>query len=297
MELYATAKEAIKKAGLDYEVVKRDLFTKVHGHGVLPVRNHFATVRMPKDATETPVDLGVVGNYYTITQNEEAFDAIDYANAGNEILFEQAGSMYEGAQIYVEGVMGDEIGIQKNTTLQKRLILVNSHDGSTKVVVKMFFYDIKNCTYLAFKLPGYTAELELKHTKSVKNKLEEGRNILLSANATFGVVEKVFRELAGRKIEKGEAVDFITSLFVPNAAKGISTRTQNMIDAIVAMLEGRKERTLFDVYVAISQYVDGERGKNKDAEMRINSNWFGSGVSLKERAFDKVVKSLNSVNP
>lgn len=246
LNLFATAKEAIVKAGLDYEVVKRDLFTKVHGHGELPVRNHFATVRLPKDSNPgwmKPIDLGVVGNYYTVTQNLEAFEAIDYANNGNEILFEEAGVLYDGAMIYVEGIMGDELGIT-NTTLQRRLVLINSHDGTTNVVVKMFFYDPKKNTYLGFKLPGYQAEMKIKHTKTVAAKLNVGRDILLTANGTFSVVEKVFRSLADAKIEKGEAEDFVKGLFIPSNAKSVSTRTQNMIDAIMAILEGRPTRTL-----------------------------------------------------
>lgn len=289
MELFETAKEAIKSAGLDYKVVKRDLFTKVSGKN-LNVRNHFATVRMPKDSTEEPIDLGVVGNYYTIVQNEEAFDAVDYANNGNEILFQRAGQLDEGAQIYVEGVLGGDLGIE-NTTLQKRLVLINSHDGTKNVVVKLFFYDKKNNTYLAFRLPKIDAEIKLRHSKSVKVKLDEGQKVLKLAHAAFNEVEKMFREMASRKCEKSEAEDFVLDLLSGKKDKdGLSARMTNMVDTIIRLLENRPNRTLFDVYLSIVDFVDNERGKKRDAELRISTNWFGTGLSIKERAFEKIVK-------
>lgn len=75
VDQYPTSAEAIKHAGLDYEVVKSPLFTKGSGiietaNGIeigsseLDVPNYFANIRTDNNAV-----LGVVGKDYHIVQN------------------------------------------------------------------------------------------------------------------------------------------------------------------------------------------------------------------------------------
>jgi len=83
VEQYPTSEEAIKYAGLDYDVVKSPLFTKGSGiietaNGIeigsteLEVPNYFANIRTDNNAV-----LGVVGKDYHIVQNREAFNFFD----------------------------------------------------------------------------------------------------------------------------------------------------------------------------------------------------------------------------
>jgi hypothetical protein len=66
----ATAAQAIEAAGLDYQVVKRPLFTKISRQSVL-VPDHFATVR-----SDTGTVLGVVGSRYEPVQNRDAVEVV-----------------------------------------------------------------------------------------------------------------------------------------------------------------------------------------------------------------------------
>ena len=67
---YPTSAEALQLAGLDYEVVKKELWTIDAENPTAPqkLKNNFATVR-----TDTNQCLGVVGNKYSIVQNIDAF--------------------------------------------------------------------------------------------------------------------------------------------------------------------------------------------------------------------------------
>ncbi|MCH5685566.1 hypothetical protein LWM68_15690 [Niabella sp. W65] len=79
VENYPTSAEAIKHAGLDYEVIKAPLFTQgramtignggeiVEADNIL-IPDQFATLR-----TDNNTVLGVVGKDYHIVQNREAF--------------------------------------------------------------------------------------------------------------------------------------------------------------------------------------------------------------------------------
>ena len=99
-----TSEEAIKFAGLDYEVEKSPLFTKGAGiiendNGIemidsaLEVPNYFANIR-----TDNNTVLGVIGKDYHIVQNREAFSFFDSIVGGNNgILYETAGCSYHHA--------------------------------------------------------------------------------------------------------------------------------------------------------------------------------------------------------
>jgi hypothetical protein len=96
---YPTSAEAIKHAGLDYEVEKRKLFTS-SGEIILAnqtiqnkieVPNYYSTVRTDNNAV-----LGVVGKDYQIVQNRDAFSFFDSIVGGDGILYETAGALGNG---------------------------------------------------------------------------------------------------------------------------------------------------------------------------------------------------------
>ncbi len=90
VEEHPTSEEAIKFAGLDYEVEKSPLFTKGRGitesqdalimsNSELEVPNYFANIR-----TDNNTVLGVVGKDYQIVQNREAFSFFDSIVGGGD---------------------------------------------------------------------------------------------------------------------------------------------------------------------------------------------------------------------
>ena len=100
---YPTSAEAIKHAGLDYEVIKSSLHTNASniidptdsleiGDNEVNVPNYFATIRTDNNAV-----LGVVGKEYHIVQNHEAFSFFDAIVGGTDgILYETAGALGNG---------------------------------------------------------------------------------------------------------------------------------------------------------------------------------------------------------
>jgi hypothetical protein len=89
-----TAEQAIELGGLNYEVVKTPLTTKVKGEQRLKVNEHFATVR-----TDTKQVLGVVGSRYQIVQNSDAFVFFDSIVGQGQAIFETAGALGQGERI------------------------------------------------------------------------------------------------------------------------------------------------------------------------------------------------------
>lgn len=141
VEQYPTSAEAIRHAGLDYEVVKTPLYTKGSGiietaDGIeigsneLHVPNYFANIRNDNNAV-----LGVVGKDYHIVQNHEAFEFFDaIVGGGDGILYETAGALGKGERIFITAKLPNYIRVGNGDDVtEKYIFLTTSHDGSGSI--------------------------------------------------------------------------------------------------------------------------------------------------------------------
>ena len=118
--------EAMVAASLDWEVGLKDLFTS-EGTPV-PAR---ATYRKTDGSI-----LGVVGPRYTPLQNSDAFDWFQPFLDANECSLHTAGSLHEGQKVWVLAKLNrDNCEIVPGDTVQKFILLSNSHDGTVGVGV------------------------------------------------------------------------------------------------------------------------------------------------------------------
>lgn len=130
VEDYPTSGEAIKHAGLDYEVTKSPLFIKGKGIGInddgsiredtaIAVPNRFATIR-----TDTNDVFGVVGRDYRIVQNREAFAFFDAIVGGDDgILYETAGALGSGERIFITAKLPGYIRVGKGDDVTEKYIV------------------------------------------------------------------------------------------------------------------------------------------------------------------------------
>jgi len=96
-----TLEAALEAAGLDWTVAKEPLYRA----GGEPVPGHHATVRRDTDRV-----LGVVSGDYVVVQNHDCFAFI--ANLlGSELVFETAGSLWGGKQVFITAELPDHITV------------------------------------------------------------------------------------------------------------------------------------------------------------------------------------------
>src|SRR5690242_14842636 len=94
---YPTSSEALRFAGLDYEVIRQDIYTTTYNNDGQAmdhnkrIKTHCATMR-----PDTGEVLGIVGKNYEIVQNRDAFSFFDAIVGGEGIQYETAGSLGKG---------------------------------------------------------------------------------------------------------------------------------------------------------------------------------------------------------
>jgi phage/plasmid-like protein (TIGR03299 family) len=286
--------DAIVAAGLDWEVGLKDLFT---GEGTpVPAR---ATYRKSDDSI-----LGVVGPRYTPLQNKDAFDWFQPFLDANECSIHTAGSLHSGQKVWVlaqlnrdssEIVPGDEVG--------KFILLSNSHDGTT--AIRVGYTPIRvvcaNTMAMAHSKGSGSQLIRIRHTRSSQKNLEQVRDIMDNINVQFEATAEQFRFLASKNFNQADIRRYVkTMLGIEGTVdEDIKTRTRNILDEILTLVEGPKQSatgvrgTWWAAYNGYNEYLNYNKGRTEDN--RLDSLWFGQNANDNVKALTTAMEFANAV--
>jgi len=308
---YPTSEEAIKFAALDYEVIKRPLFTKGSsiiqtadsiemGGSELEVPDYFANVRTDNNAV-----LGVVGKDYHIVQNREAFNFFDAIVGGGEgILYETAGALGKGERIFITAKLPDYIRVGNGDDVtEKYIFLTTSHDGSGSITAAFTPVRIVCQNTLNASLRNMTNVVRIRHTSGARQRIEDAHKIMGLADALSSQLEGIFNEWAKVRVTDREVRKLIQLALCPNketfdllkkgAEHEVSTLFKNTVeDAFAYAMASDSQQmettkgTLFGAYNAVTGYYQNVRNYKND-EAKLQSIVLGGTAQLKsQKAFD-----------
>ena len=311
VEQYPTSEEAIRHAGLDYEVVKSPLFTKGSGitetaDGIeigsneLEVPNCFANIRTDNNAV-----LGVVGKDYHIVQNREAFSFFDAIVGGGEgILYETAGALGKGERIFITAKLPDYIRVGNGDDVtEKYIFLTTSHDGSGSITAAFTPIRIVCQNTLNASLRNMTNVVRIKHTSGAKQRTENAHRIMGLANTLSDQLQGIFNDWTTIRATDQEVRKLIQLALCPNketlelikkgAEDEISTMFKNAVnDAFAYAMTSDTQQmdttkgTLFGAYNAVTGYFQNVRNY-RDDEAKLQSIVLGGTAQMKgQKAFD-----------
>ena len=311
IEEYPTSAEAIKHAGLDYEVVKSPLFTTGSNiietaQGIeiadsqLDVPNYFANIRTDNNAV-----LGVVGKDYHIVQNREAFNFFDaIVGGGDGILYETAGALGQGERIFITAKLPDYIRVGNGDDVtEKYIFLTTSHDGSGSITAAFTPIRIVCQNTLNASLRSMSNVVRIKHTAGAKQRLDNAHKVMGLANTLSNQLEDIFNQWAKVQVSDREVRKLIQLALCPNketldlikkgAEDEVSTVFKNTVDDAFAyaMTSDTQQMnttkgTLFGAYNAVTGYFQNVRNYKND-EAKLQSIVMGGTAQLKtQKAFD-----------
>jgi len=308
---YPTSEEAIRYAGLDYEVIKSPLFTKGSniietsqgievGYSELDVPNYFANIRSDNNAV-----LGVVGKDYHIVQNREAFNFFDaIVGGGDGILYETAGALGNGEHIFITAKLPDYIRVGNGDDItEKYIFLTTSHDGSGSITAAFTPIRIVCQNTLNASLRNMSNVVRIKHTSGAKQRLENAHKVMGLANTLSNQLQDIFNNWTKVRVTDSEVKKLIQLALCPNketldllkkgAEEEVSTVFKNTVDDAFAyaMISDTQQMettkgTLFGAYNAVTGYYQNVRNY-KDSEAKLQSIVLGGTAQLKtQKAFE-----------
>lgn len=311
VEQYPTSSEAIRHAGLDYEVAKSPLYTKASGiiqtnDGIemgsteLAVPDCFATIRTDSNAV-----LGVVGKDYQIVQNREAFSFFDaIVGGGDGILYETAGALGQGERIFITAKLPDYIRVGNGDDVtEKYIFLTTSHDGSGSITAAFTPIRIVCQNTLNASLRSMSNVVRIRHTSGAKQRLDDAHKVMGLADKLSSQLEGIFNEWAKVKVTDIQVKKLIQLALCPNTEtlalikKGaddeVSTVFKNTVeDAFAYAMASESQQmdttkgTLFGAYNCVTGYYQNVR-KYKDNEAKLQSIVMGGTAQGKaQKAFE-----------
>jgi phage/plasmid-like protein (TIGR03299 family) len=283
-----TSKEAIIKAGLDWNVELTDLFLKNKEGEAELLEKHKAVVRESDSSI-----LGVVGGRYTPVQNAEAFSFMDALVEDKSMRYHTAGSLRGGQKVWLLGQVGSYEVVPEDK-VDNFLFLYNSHDGSS--ALRCLFTTVRvvcaNTARLALQ-KGNKEGLTIRHTSNIMTNLASAKEILKIGKVEFNKFELASKELVKKQIDTIKLDHFLKNL-IPDPPKDIRSyraeRTRNELTRLFE--EGRGNDLLnvkgsawaaFNAVTEFANYYTPARGENKQ-ERRFENILFGSNVQLVEKA-------------
>lgn len=302
---YPTSADAIQFAGLDYEVIKTELFTnsrattdntgEIEAGTILPVPNFFATQR-----TDTNTVLGVVGKDYQIVQNRDAFAFFDSILGGDGIQYETAGALGKGERIFITAKLPSYIKVGNDDLIEQYLFLTTSHDGYGSITAAFTPVRIVCANTLNAAMRTHSNAVKIRHTANAKERLEQAHRVMGISNKLSVELEQVFNRWATIRITDTEVKKLIQMAMVPNkevlqnvqAGKDdeLSTIFKNMCDTVYeyAMTSPTQDMdttkgTLFGAYNSVTGYFQNVRSY-KDSECKLKSILYGGTAQLRSQA-------------
>ncbi len=197
-----SSREALRLAGLDWQVLQKPIMT-TDGQMVVGFR---ANVR-DRDSRV----LGVVTDRYKVVQNGDAFAFTDDL-LGEGVTYETAGSLQDGRKTWLLAelpqryiISGDEIA--------PYLVFMNAHDGSGSIKVAMTPVRVVCMNTLNLALATAKRCWSTAHTGDIRAKIEDARDTLLFAETYMGELGKAVERLRQIRLSDRQVMAYIDQLF------------------------------------------------------------------------------------
>ncbi len=290
LENCPTSEEAIKYAGLDFEVIKTPNFARVpfNSTNLIETPSSFSTYR-----TDSGIILGdKIGRNYNVVQNKLAFGFFDSIVGEGKAIFETAGALGKGEIIFITAKLPDYIRV-KGDDIEKYLLLTSRHDGIGSIVAMFTPVRVVCANTLAAALSSNNQlKVNIRHTSSAEENLKLAANVLGITNKASNELQEIFIQMAKKSVADQTVKKYLSSVFMKSTDHlELSEITESIInDAEKYYYEGPGQQmdscrgTAFGAYNAVTGYLNNVK-EYKSIEAKMKYINLTEGVILSKKAF------------
>lgn len=212
-----TSADALRLAGLDWNVVQEPVFTGWKE----PVEGYRVNLR----DSDRKV-LGVVSDRYKVVQNMDAFSFTD-SLLGKGVRYETAGSLQEGKKVWLLARLPREY-IISGERISPYLVFSNTHDGSGSVKVAVTPVRVVCNNTLNLALDTAKRSFSMVHTGNIQDKIKEARDTLFMAEEYMDSLTAEFEQLRRQKMTDTQVKEYI-ELLLPMEEEPTPVQKKNII--------------------------------------------------------------------
>lgn len=264
-------------AGLAWDVIKEPCY--LSDGRMIP--GHFATLR---ETDRAP--LGVVGPDWTPLQNSHAFDWFEPLVESGLVTLETAGSLRGGKKVWVLAKI-ETVEVMPGDAVTQYVLLSNDHAG--KASVRVGFTEVRVVcmnTMRAAHNSEASKLVKVRHNTRVVQSLEAVRSLLDVAKAEFVGSQEQFQALAKKPCGEETLRRYIREVFQPGKGEDPHAAKTQVGRIMPYFEEGAgaelSRGTMWGALNSVTEFVTHGQGRSQDG--RLDSQWFGQGAKLIERA-------------
>lgn len=227
-----TAEEVMHKTGLDFTVEKCPLVAKMpfsikgnneidkqsndfahKGHIYRECAGAYATYRTDKN-----IPLGMVKSKYEVVQNIDAFKFFDDAIGIDKAQYQTAGYYGLGHKIFISAKIPADFDVSGDP-VKSYLIFSNTHDGSGSISILFAPVRVFCTNMLNSAFDNADSYIRIRHTRTAKEKLERGSEILRIACKYAHDSKELYESLAKIKMSDKQVMEYIANLNLTEAER------------------------------------------------------------------------------
>jgi phage/plasmid-like protein (TIGR03299 family) len=289
-----TAADAMKMAGLDFNVLRRPAMAQVKdpatGEDILVKSDkHFLMLRDDNFRA-----LGAVGSKYQEVQNRDAFEFMDSLSENGEVRYLSVAELNHGAKICLFAeIPGLEFEPVKGDVVKGFAMLDLTHDGTGSVRVGPWSGRMA-CMNLCATLRKSVrdgAGVSIRHSGDIESKLAQASKVLRKVQDEINGFADHARHLASKQITKAYLEAFIDDILpMPKEGSrpGKRVKQREAMTELVQAGAGTKIKgvrgTRWGLLNAVTEYTNHERSSH-NAGTHVNSLLYGSSNAMNQQAF------------
>lgn len=293
---YVSSEEAIKLAGMDYEVkIVDNYFQDDFGNWIkTDSRSTFIT----EGGVAIPF-TGKLGGQFEVIQNHEAFAFFDTIAKDNGVMYETAGCLGKGETIFITAKLPNSIKVREDI-IDPYIVFTMSHNGRGSV--QAFFTPIRvvcNNTLTA-ALGNHSNRISVKHTRNAKSKLVEAAKVWKMVETNMSEQKKFLEQLSRVRVQDAAARLILTKILPDKKIMG-KTALQNIAktrDEIFSYYKEHPtqkyiecENTAYGLYNGITGYFQNVKNyKNPDAKFKSILMDNGIDNDIIQNSFDLITQ-------
>jgi phage/plasmid-like protein (TIGR03299 family) len=281
-----TAAEALGLANLNWEVALRPSLFEDENGNLHEVPNRFAVVR---SSDQKPFE--VVSGTYVPVQNVEAFSFFDsVVDRTGEAHYSTAGALGGGKHVFLSAKIGETFTVAGQDAHDLYIMITNSHDAKHSFTAIVTPIRVVCRNTMTFALDTARHRMSLRHTESIKGKVQQAREVLDMAYKYQEEFEHEVEALSSISMNTDKFTEVISGLF-PEDKK----TTNRYIDDLVGIWI--HETTVNDAFGngtgwgalnSVTYWTDHVKA-SRTAEARFKSVIGGSAEKFRNDVRDRVL--------
>jgi len=285
----ATAEEALKLAGLDWEVEKVQA-TKTWDGKTVNIPGRFSNTRVTDGK-----DLGIVSDDYKVFQNRESFHFLNNLTdtGSGDAVYSTAGSLFGGSRTFLTLKIGETFKVAGDDAHDLYLMATNSHDGTQAFTVSVTPIRAVCNNTVTLGLKEAKTKWTIRHKMDLSGQAQNARDILKMSFAYEDSFQKMVEELMDIEVRKDQFHKIVDKI-IPASPRQHDLTVEEIVEIwenepTVSM--GDRDYNAWEAFNALTFWTDHK--EYRTPESKFNSViGTGTGQGLAEGLRPKMQKAL-----